>query len=129
MPKDPLTKSALLRATEATGPFPKVAAARQILMERAEEIIVAYMALASKASEAGKEDVAADILWKLIKHMPKQNGQTLIDPDAAKPKELDAASRGPQIQIGIALGGVTQPKQLAKAEIIDITPPKDLEVD
>lgn len=108
-------------------PFPRVALAREVLKERATEIIEAYLALAAKASEAGKEDVAADILWKLIDHMPRDGGSGIIDSSKSKPPTGStggsALPTGPTINIGLALGGMAkEPKTLPapKVEIIDV---------
>ena len=98
--------------------FPRVAEAREILRERAIEILEAYLAVAAQAKAAGKDDVALDAYKWLIEHMPRTDDKGIIDSSAAKPKEIDSGPKKPIIQIGIALGG-TQPKQLP-AQVIDI---------
>ena len=101
--------------------FSKVTQAREALKERAIEILESYMALALEAKEKGDFETSAKILWNLMEHMPNEEGTTLIDQSAAKPKQIEG-STGPQIQIGIAMGGLPKYKELPEAQIIDITP-------
>lgn len=100
-------------------PFPKSSIARERLMERADEILEAYLAVIAEARQAGDFKTASTALQWLIDHMPRDNGGPIIDTPASKPK-VEEGSKGPSIQIGIALGGVT-PKALPEP-IIDITP-------
>lgn len=87
--------------------FSKAIEARQVLSDRAVDIIEAYLALASEARAAGDFEVAADILWKLIDHMPRVESVGIIDSPASQPVE-DSGSKGPQISIGVQLGGMTR---------------------
>ena len=103
--------------------FPKVIEARELLKEKAIELYEEYRALAADAKGLGKVDIAEKILWNLIAHMPNEDGQRMIDSDASQPKELEGP-RGPQIAIGIQLGGVDQ-KVLPAAEVIDVKPIKE----
>lgn len=102
--------------------FPKVREAREALRERAIEILESYIAVCAEARAAGNFDVAAKSLQWLIEHMPKEEGQSVIDSSASKPKEIDSGPKRPSIQIGIALGGITGNKELPQASVIDITP-------
>ena len=95
--------------------FPKVREAREALKERAAEILESYISLAAEARAAGEFDVAAEILWKLIDHIPEEDGERMIDGSVDKPKQVEGQT-GPSIQIGIALGGM-KPKQLEAAPI------------
>lgn len=106
--------------------FPKVQEARDALQERALEIQEAYYALAAEAKAAGKFEVAEAVLWKLMDHMPKVDGKGIIDSPASKPKEVTGPI-GPQIAIGIQLGGMTkEPKQI-EAPVVEgsVVPTKD----
>jgi len=104
--------------------FPKVKVARELLRERAEEIFEAYMELAAQAKSEGKLEVAEEVLWKLIEHMPHEEGDRMIDSSAAKPKEIEG-KQVPVIQIGIQLGpNKNIPKELPphviEAEVLKV---------
>ena len=99
--------------------FPKVKLAREALKERAAEILESYISLAAEARAAGEFDVAAEILWKLIDHIPEEDGERMIDGSVDKPKQVEGQT-GPSIQIGIALGGTNQ-KQLPP-QIVNVSP-------
>lgn len=102
--------------------FPKVKEARQVLKDRAVEILETYLQVCRDARDAGDYETAAKSLQWLIEHMPNDGGETVIDPSAAKPKVNDKAlPTGPAIQIGIALGGVGQRQALPPVEVIDVT--------
>lgn len=106
--------------------FPQVKVAREALRDRANEILEAYIALSAEAKAAGDFEVASDILWKLIEHMPHEDGERLIDSSASKPKEIEG-KQGPTIQIGLVLGGVSSKKELPETPIIDIGVDKEPE--
>lgn len=108
-----------LDATGIKGPLSKVRAARQVLKERALDLLNKYEAIIDKAVEAGQLDIAAEHIQWLIEHTGNEDGERIIDPSASKVKEVDS-NRGPTIQIGIALSGPA-PKQLGpivEAEVI-----------
>lgn len=90
--------------------FPRVAEAREALADLAKEITGEYIALAKEARAAGKYDVAEEILWKLIEHMPKdETGATIIDSSAAEPQPvIVAAPEQKTLHIGgnLILGGM-----------------------
>lgn len=95
--------------------------ARARLMDRADEIITKYIALADKAASNGDFESAAKILQFLIEHMPKEEGESIIAESAAKPKQIvESGNKGPVIQIGVQLGGLNEPKQLPT--VIDAEP-------
>jgi hypothetical protein len=102
-------------------PFPKVKEAREALRAQALELYERYNMAIQNALADGEYEVAMDHMRWLIEHMPKgDDGERMIDESAAKPKQVEGL-KGPSIQIGIALGGVTKPKELPQAEVIDIT--------
>jgi hypothetical protein len=106
-----------------SGPkFPRVKEAREALQERALSILGLYMTIINKAVQDGNLDVAAEHTRWLLEHMPAEAGVRLIDPSAAKVKEVSIGPAGPPpIQIGIALGGITSKPALPPA-IIDVEP-------
>ena len=70
----------------------------------------------------GKAEVANDAFQYLIEHMPKEDGQAIIDESAAKPKQIaDDGPRGPVIQIGVKVGGTEKPA-LPDSVVIDVKP-------
>ena len=101
--------------------FPRVAEARQALKERAIEILESYLAVIAEARAAGDHETAAKSLQWLMDHMPDDAGERMLESSVDKPKQLEQA-QGPKIQIGIALGGINQPKQLATQTVIDVEP-------
>ncbi len=113
-----ITKKELLEH-RSVGPLSKVRAAREVLRERAVELIEAYISLAAEARAAGQFDVSSEILWKLIDHIPKDELQGIIDSPSSKPPELTQSTQ-PLIQIGIALDSNHKPKALSAVNIIDL---------
>jgi hypothetical protein len=99
--------------------FPKVKEAREALRGRAIEILESYIAVIAEARAAGDFETATKSLQWLIEHMPEEDGGRMVDISVDKPKQIEA-SKGPSIQIGIALGGTSNQKTLPAA--IDITP-------
>ena len=102
-------------------PFSRIREAREALLAQAEELIELYIKNAKNAMAAGDYESASNSLKWLIEHIPAQDGVTLIARgiDQGKP---DEGNKGPVVQIGIQLGGVT-PKELPPAvEVIDIEP-------
>lgn len=100
--------------------FPRVKEAREALKEKAVQLFEEYMKLAQIAKAAGNLEVAEQILWKLIEHMPNEEGTRLIDPSGSKPREIES-NRGPTIQIGIQLGNSKlAPKALTDGNTIDV---------
>ena len=102
--------------------FPKVREAREVLRERAIEILETYIAVIGEARKAGDHETATKSLQWLIEHMPEEDGERMIEGSVDKPKQIEG-NVGPQINIGFALGGLNQPKELPPAvEVIDVTP-------
>lgn len=101
--------------------FPRVREARELLRERAQEIMESYLAICAEARQAGHQEVALNALQWLIEHMPAEEGVRVIDPSAAVQPKLEGP-QGPQIAIGINLG--TGPKALPEAQVIDVKPLK-----
>lgn len=109
----------------STGYFPKVKEVRDALRNKALELYQKHLMLIDMAAASGEYEAALKASQWLIEHMPAdENGERLIDPSASKPKEIESKQQSPSIQIGIQLGGLTQPKQL-QPSIIDVTPIKD----
>lgn len=101
--------------------FPKVKEAREVLKEKALELVELQMTIIKEAIANGNFEAASKATQWLIEHMPNEDGERLIDSSAAKPKELEGTRSGPAIQIGIALGGI-QRKELPETQVYDVTP-------
>lgn len=101
------------------GYFSKVRQARELLAERQLEILESLISLAADAKEAGDREVAADILWKLLDHAPRDGGVGVIDSPASKPIETKGPT-GPTIAIGISLDSA--PLKQLEASVIDVSP-------
>lgn len=94
------------------GFFTKVRVARELLREKAEDILNEYLDVMKKASDAGDYETASKGYQWLIEHMPEDDeGKRMIDGHVDKAKQIEAPS-GPRVQIGIQVGGVQQPKAL-----------------
>jgi hypothetical protein len=106
--------------------FPKVSIAREMLKERAEEILADFIETAKAAREAGEFEAAGDMYWKLIEHMPADTPEErIVDTSVDKqPKQLDKGPTGPTINIGLALGGLPQQKKLAPAKTVEVVEAK-----
>jgi hypothetical protein len=102
---------------------------REAMRERAMEVYEAYMKLAADAQAAQAFEVAEKILRFLIEHNPADpDGTRLIDPSAAKPKELADGPKGPTIQIGIKFSGMdpnAQVKSLPEAVEAEVVSQED----
>lgn len=103
--------------------FSKVSAAREVLRNRAEELINEYIDIAKQAKAAGDYESAYKALQWLIEHAPRDEaGTSIVDrsPDKEAAPQKTIGDGGPKIQIGIALGGVTQAqKALPRVEVIE----------
>lgn len=100
----------------------RVQEAREALRDRAIDILEAMLAVTVEARANKDYEVAADTLKWLYEHLPSDaDGNRVIDSSAAKVKEIEAPT-GPQIAIGIQLGGMS-PKYLPSSttQIIDAT--------
>lgn len=104
--------------------FPKIAEVREMLKERAAELLslqrrIVYEALANQDYET-----ANDANKFLLTHLPSdENGTRLLDPDIDKPKDQGKLP-GPSISIGFAIGGLNHTQSLppANLEVIDAVP-------
>lgn len=97
-------------AARIRGNFAKVKAARELLREKAEELLAEYLDIIKSAKDAGQYDTAAKHMQWLIDHVPaEEDGQRMIDhsvdknPQAGIPQQVDTT---PRIQIGIKVGGI-----------------------
>lgn len=93
--------------------FSKVKVARELLRERASEILDNYLDVIAKAKDAGDYETASKSLQWLIEHMPSEDdGVRVVDVSVDKKTQEVKQDTRPTIQIGINVGGVQQPKQL-----------------
>lgn len=100
----------------------RVQEAREALRDRAMDILDAMLAVTVEARANKDYEVAAETLKWLYEHLPSDaEGNRVIDSSAAKVKEIEAP-KGPQIAIGIQLGGMS-PRYLPPSEtqVIDAT--------
>lgn len=97
--------------------FSKVPEAREVLKKEALTIIDRFLVTLQNAEARGDFETASKGYQWLMEHFPAhEDGTTLIDQGIDKPKVVQGY-QGPSIQIGIAMGGVGQPKTLpAKPE-------------
>lgn len=102
--------------------FPAVKEARAALAAKALEHYELQLKLIMEAVNKGDIESAIKANQWLMEHMPAEDGVRLIDPSAAKPKEVESGPKGPSIQIGIQLGGVNAPKSLPPMKVIEIDP-------
>lgn len=100
--------------------FPAVKEAREALKEKALEHYDLQLKLIMEAVNRGDIESALKANQWLLEHMPSEDGVRLIDPSAAKPKEIESTHKGPAIQIGIQLGGINAPKSLPPVSVIDV---------
>jgi hypothetical protein len=107
--------------------FPKVKEARELLKEKAREILEMQQTIIEKALAAEKFDVAAAANQFLIEHMPDEEGVRMISATVNKQLETKGPT-GPTIQIGFNLGTHRLPEAATVAtlspaplEILDVT--------
>lgn len=101
--------------------FSSVKKARAALKERAFITYEKLIKIIDMAAAAGDFETAAKYAWMLIEHTPKEDGESVIEESAAKPKQVaDSGHRGPVIQIGVKVGGTS--KDLPEAVVIDVEP-------
>jgi hypothetical protein len=100
--------------------FSKVKEARKAILAEAERICGLYMQSIEAALADGQFDVAQQGLQWLMEHMPAdEDGTKLIDQSIDKPKADSGKGSGPQINIGVQLGGMTAAPKSLPAHIID----------
>jgi hypothetical protein len=98
--------------------FSRVKEARELLKQEAESILKMYMQTIQDARAAHDYETAAKALQWLIEHFPEDEGVRILDASVDKTK-VEEGPKGPQIQIGIALGGITPQRQI-EAPVIDV---------
>lgn len=97
--------------------------AREAIREHAFENYQLLLTIIKQASAKGDFETAAKYTWMLLEHAAPEEGETVISESAAKPKQIEKGPGGPVIQIGVRVGGVTEPsKELPTATVIDIKP-------
>ena len=101
-----------------TNHFPAVRKAREALREKAHELLQEYLTTLKMAAASGEYEAALKGYQWLLDHVPAEDGQRLIDRSVDKDAIDTGGPRGPQIQIGIRLGGVQTPKELP--EVIEL---------
>lgn len=85
------------------------------------EIFETYLAIINEARVAHDYDTAFKATQWLIEHMPKGDGESIVDPASTKeptPVKGGGNSGGPVIQIGLKLGGIDDRKALPS--VIDV---------
>lgn len=100
--------------------FPKIREARELLLAQAEQLIELKIKIARDAMAIGNFEVANKCVDWLLEHMPKEGGITVVDRSIDIKDSEKTGPKGPQIQIGIALGGVNAPKSLPPSPVIDV---------
>ena len=124
-PKEKLEKEMTINASRTI--FSRVKIARELLRERAEEILDNYLDTVQKAKDAGDFETAAKSLQWLMDHMPAEDdGTRVVETSVDKQQQIVQQDTSPRIQIGISVGGsapkqisIAKPRELPKAEIID----------
>jgi hypothetical protein len=99
--------------------FSAVRKARAALKERAQEFIDLQMRIIKESLSAGDYETAAKANQFMLEHIPADEGERVLDISVDKPKQVESGPKGPSIQIGVAIGGITPTKALP--EVIDVT--------
>lgn len=97
--------------------FPKVKEARELLREKATEILNKYEVLIDAAIAAEDYVVASHALEFLMEHMPDEAGVRMIE-SKVDVKAIEAP-KGPVVNIGFAIGGITKPEVKMIPEHVD----------
>lgn len=101
--------------------FSKVRVAREVLRERAEELINEYLDIASKAKDSGDYQTAAKAMQWLIEHLPAdEDGTRVVETGVDKQQQQVVQQAPPQVRVGIVVGGIGG-KQLPKPKPKEIT--------
>src|SRR4051812_26597893 len=82
--------------------FPRIKEAREALKAKALAMWEVYERAIQKAIDAEEYEVALKAMQWMIEHSPDHNGERMLN-RSIDSKEIDSKSKGPQIQIGIAL--------------------------
>lgn len=102
--------------------FSKVRAAREVLRERAEELINEYLDIAAKAKDSGDYQTAAKAMQWLLEHMPADDeGIRVVETGVDKQQQQVVQQAPPQVKVGIVVGGIGGKNQLAKPKPKEIT--------
>lgn len=110
--------------------FSSIQEAREIIRAGAVEYITMQKKIIEEALKAGDYETAAKANQWLIEHAPADSdGARIIDQSVDKPKESDSKPTGPQINIGFALGGLNQPKELPPPETKQLPSPEVIDVE
>lgn len=99
-------------------PFSKVRRAREALREKAEELVDLYMKNIENATVAGDAEVAGKAIQWALEHLADDDGTTVVSPGVDKPRPVEQV-KGPSIQIGFALGGLSTQLALPSSEAVD----------
>lgn len=95
--------------------FSRVRIARELLRDRAEDLLEQYLIVIKDAQEKGEHEAALKAIQWLMEHMPaEEDGTKLLDTSIDKNIQPIVQDTRPAIQIGIQLGGVgvAQPKAI-----------------
>jgi len=101
--------------------FPKVKEAREALKAKALELHQLYMDIIQDARDKGDVETASKAVQWLIEHMPKEDGESMVDISVDKPKQIEQ-KHGPSVNIGFALGGLGEARSLPPTVTIDVEP-------
>jgi len=105
--------------------FPKSREARELLVSKAQELIERYMEVSKKAEDAGDWKTAIESLQWLISRLPSDaTGVRVMDPHVDKQIVQERPS-GPQVNIGIQLGGINSKQKKLPAPIVTSEPVND----
>lgn len=91
--------------------FPKVREAREALLAEAEWLIEVKKRIINEALDTGDLALANEASDWLLAHMPSHEGVTVVETSVDKQKG-EAGPKGPTINIGLALGGLTHQQSL-----------------
>jgi hypothetical protein len=99
--------------------FSKVAVARALLREKAEDILQQYLRVVDEARVSGDYETAAKSLQWLIEHMPNDDdGAPMVQVSVDKKVQaVEKGNSGPSISIGIAVGGLGPQRSLPDSEL------------
>lgn len=111
----------MARPTGKNRYFPRVKEAREALKDKALELHDLYMKIIQGAIHQGDMETAMKATQWLLEHMPNEDGVSMVDISVDKPKQVEG-KQGPSINIGFALGGITERKALPPAITIDVDP-------
>jgi hypothetical protein len=100
--------------------FSSVRRAREVMKERAEELINLYISGMKKALDAGDYETFQKGMSDITKHIPGEEGERVFDIDVDKIQIETKGNSGPMIQIGVSIGGTVPTKALPETTVIDV---------